>query len=207
MMTILAIDSSTSVCSVALRRDGAALAEIVVGGRQAEALVPSVGAVLEQAGVGWPDISLIAVTVGPGSFTGLRIGLATARGLALARRLPVIGVATSDLIAHQAPPRRMLVAIDSKRTDLFVQPFDAERRPLAEIRALTPLQALEWQSGSLVVAGDAAEQFRGLRDDLDIQPIMPSAAALAALAETRHRQGGGLPAQPLYVRPPDVTLP
>jgi len=207
MMTILAIECSTSVCSVALRRGGAPLAEIMMGGRQAEALVPSVGAVLEQAGIGWPEISLIAVTVGPGSFTGLRIGLATARGLALARRLPIIGVATSDLIAHQAPPRRMLVAIDSKRADLFVQPFDAERRPLAEIRALAPLQALEWQNGPLLVAGDAAEQFRGLRDDLDIQPITPSAAALAALAETRHRQGGGLPAQPLYVRPPDVTLP
>jgi tRNA threonylcarbamoyladenosine biosynthesis protein TsaB len=211
--TILAIETATSACSVALRANGSTRGEIRVEGRgQAEALVPAIAEVMARTGTGWPQIDVIAVGVGPGSFTGLRIGLAAARGLALARRLPVIGIGTAELLAYQVAaerigPRTLLVTIDSKRDDVFVQPFSAEREAMADIRALTPEQALDWQTGPLLVAGDAAERFRGLRDDVEILPMLPLAAPLAALAEIRRSEGGGLPAHPLYVRPPDVTLP
>jgi tRNA threonylcarbamoyladenosine biosynthesis protein TsaB len=210
--TILAIETSTSACSVALRQGSVLRAEISVQGRgQAEALIPAVAAALQDSGLDWPEISAIAVTVGPGSFTGLRIGLAAARGLALARQIPVIGVGTADLLAHSVAEERigdrlLLVAIDSKREDLFVQPFDRLRRPTEAIRAATPEQALAWQSGALLVVGDAAGQFSGLRADLEIEIIHPSAAILAALAVLRQSEGRALPAQPLYLRPPDVTI-
>jgi len=212
-LTILAIECSTSACSVAVREHGVLRAEIAPSGsKQAETLLPAVAEAMDHAGTPWNRINLIAVSVGPGSFTGLRIGLSAARGLALARKLPVIGIGTAELLAsqvaiEQVAGRRLLVAIDSKRDDIFVQPFFAANLPAAKIRALTPEQALEWQPGRLLVVGDAAERFRDLRDDIEIAPSSPQAAALAALAEIEHRAGRGLPAQPLYLRAPDVTLP
>jgi len=211
--TILAIECSTSACSVAVRANGMLAGEIVVEGRgQAEALVPAIGRIMAETGLAWPQIDLIAVGVGPGSFTGLRIGLAAARGLALARGLTIVGIGTAELLAHQVAPERigsrtLLVAIDSKRDDFFVQPFAPDRTKLAQIRALTAEQALAWQTGPLLVAGDAATAFSGLRDDVEVAPMLPRAGALAALAEIRHREGRELPPHPLYVRPPDVTLP
>jgi len=205
-LTILAIDCSTSACSAALRKGDALLAVKRMTGRgQAEAMVPLIGDVLDESGLDWPQLQLIGITVGPGSFTGLRIGLAAARALALARSIPIAGVTTADLLAAMVPlelyrDRRLLIAIDSKRDDLFVAAD-------GEIRALLPEAALAWQSGPLLVAGDAAEKFRGLRDDIEILPLLPDAEPLADLAARRYREGTALPAQPLYLRPPDVALP
>ena len=206
VLTILAIECSTSACSVALRGPSGPIADQSAPGRQAEAMVPLIGSVMEAAGLDWPDISLIGVTVGPGSFTGLRIGLAAARGLALARGLPLAGVTTADLLAFSVPPelyrdRTLLIAIDSKRDDLFIQ------GPGGDILAMLPEEALRAHPGPLLVAGDAAERFRGLRADIEIHSLLPNAAPLAELALRRFRDGTALPAQPLYVRPPDVSKP
>jgi tRNA threonylcarbamoyladenosine biosynthesis protein TsaB len=204
--TILAIDCSTSACSAAVRKGGALLCVKRASSRgQAEAMVPLIGEVLAESGLDWLEVQLIGVTVGPGSFTGLRIGLAAARALALARSIPIAGVATADLLAAMVPAelyrqRRLMIAIDSKRDDLFIE-------AQGEIRALTPEDALAWQSGPLLIAGDAAEQFRGLRGDVEILPLLPDAAPLAELAERRWREGAALAAHPLYLRPPDVALP
>ncbi len=212
-LTILAIECSTSACSVALRGPrGPIAAQSAAGRGQAEAMVPLIGAVMEEAGLAWPAISLIGVTVGPGSFTGLRIGFAAARGIALARGIPLAGVTTADLLAYSTPPdlyrgRRLLVAIDSKRDDLFVQPFGSDGLPAGEIAALLPEDAAAAYPGALLVAGDAAEHFRGLRADIEIYSLLPDAARLAELALRRFREGSALPAQPLYVRPPDVSKP
>jgi tRNA threonylcarbamoyladenosine biosynthesis protein TsaB len=212
-LTILAFDCSTSACSAAVRGPAGLLAaERATGRGQAEAMVPLVGSVLAKAGCDWDDIGLIGVTVGPGSFTGLRIGLATARALSLARGIPIAGVTTADLLAFSLPDgagrgRPLLIAIDSKRDDLFVQPFGADGAPTGEIAALLPQEALAARPGPLLVAGDAAEAFRSLRGDVEILPLLPDAAPLAELALRRWREGRALPAQPLYLRPPDVVLP
>lgn len=175
-------------------------------------MVPLIAETLEAAGRGWPEIDLIGVTVGPGSFTGLRIGLAAARALSLARRIPIAGVTTADLLAFSLPEearlgRPFLIAIDSKRDDLFVQSFGADGAPAGSIEALLPEDALARHPGPLLVAGDAAEAFRGLRADLDIHVLLPDAGPLSELALIRWREGRALPAQPLYLRPPDVALP
>jgi len=138
--------------------------------------------------------------------------LAAARAFSLARRIPIAGVTTADLLAFSLPEevlrdRPFLIAIDSKRDDLFVQPFGADGLPAGEIAALSPEEALVAYPGRLLVAGDAAEAFRGLRADLEILSLLPDARPLSELAVTRWREGRALPAQPLYLRPPDVALP
>jgi len=212
-LTILAIECSTSACSAAVRGPAGLLAAERVSGRgQAEAMVPLAGAALAASGLGWEDIGLIGVTVGPGSFTGLRIGLAAARALSLARRIPVAGVTTADLLAFSLPGearrgRPFLIAIDSRRDDLFVQYFSADGQPVGDIAARLPEEALAPHPGPLLVAGDAASHFEGLRGDVEILSLLPDAAPLSELALRRWGEGRALPAQPLYLRPPDVALP
>jgi tRNA threonylcarbamoyladenosine biosynthesis protein TsaB len=214
-VNVLAFDCSTLNCSVAVVADGRLLADrqAAPGCSQAEALMPMILAVMTEAGLGWADIGLIGVTVGPGSFTGLRIGLAAARGIALAGGLPVAGVTTTDAVAHAVPAlerqgRTLLVAVDGKRAELFVQPFAADLRPLADPQALLPAAAATLIDGPLLLAGDAACRVFPHRPDawLSTADGPPDAPVVARLAAMRYAAGSGLPARPLYLRPPDVTL-
>ncbi|MCH7931874.1 MAG: tRNA (adenosine(37)-N6)-threonylcarbamoyltransferase complex dimerization subunit type 1 TsaB, partial [Proteobacteria bacterium] len=93
-MNVLALDTATAACSVALWSDGTVLAQrfATMARGHAEALMPMVEAVMAEAGLAFADLDLVATTVGPGTFTGLRVGLAAARGLALAGGLPIVGV-------------------------------------------------------------------------------------------------------------------
>ncbi len=215
-MNVLAFDCSTGACSAAVLADGRLLAHRAVAMQRghAEALMPMVTAVLAESGLGWGEIGLIGVTVGPGSFTGLRIGLAAARGMALAGPLPVAGVGTALTMAHAVPAaelvgRRLLVAIDGKRADLFVQPFAADLSPLAAPAAMMPEAAASWLDGPLLLAGDGAARLHAYCPNAllssAIGPV--DAAVVARLAVLHHRAGTALPPLPLYLRPPDVTLP
>ena len=195
-LTILAIDCSTSACSAAVRGPlGLLAAKRRTGRGQAEAMVPLIGEALEAAGLDWPEIDLIGITVGPGSFTGLRIGLAAARALSLARRIPVAGVTTADLLAFSLPEdvlrgRPFLIAIESKRDDLFVQSFGADGKPAGEIEALLPEDALarwhgDFLAGPLLVAGDAVEALPQMRNARVAQRgVADEAALLRDLCET-----------------------
>ncbi len=104
-MRILALDTATSACSAALWHDGRVCARRLVRMErgQSEALMPMVLDVLAEAGCGFSQLDLLAVTVGPGAFTGLRIGLAAARGMALASGIPCLGVTTLEAVAHGVP--------------------------------------------------------------------------------------------------------
>lgn len=214
-MRILAFDSSTIACSAAIWCDGAVTArrhEPMARG-QSEALMPMVAAVMAEAGVTFADLDLIAVTVGPGAFTGIRIGLAAARGLALATGLPVAGVATTEAVAHGVPAversgRPVLVALDSKRDDLWAQPFAPDLAALQPAAALLPDAAARLLPEALVV-GDAADRVLPLLPGATASTAAPcaDAAVVAALAAARWPAGTALPPEPLYLRPADVTLP
>lgn len=213
MTTVLALDSATTACSAALWRDGHILArrlESMPRG-QSEALIPMVQAVMAEAGLDFPALDLIAVTVGPGAFTGLRIGLAAARALALAADLPCLGVTTLEAVAMAAGPGSapLLVVLETKRSDLYVQLFGPDGAPLDEPRARPP-EDLAGLTGPLRLAGDGAERARALLPAavvLDV-PGEPDAAVVAAIAAGRWREGDRPPPpSPLYLRPPDVTLP
>lgn len=214
---MLAFDTAAGGCSACLWQDGAVLAR--AGGAmvhgQAEALVPLLRDVLADAGLDWPDLDRIAVTVGPGSFTGLRVGLATARGLAVATGLPVVGVTTLEAFAHGLPEdvRRgagtVVAAVDSRRDDVYVQAFAAGHlRPLSEPLALEPADVAAWLDGlgapgPVVLCGDGpAPEPSWARP---VEPGPPEVAVVAALGAA-----APLPEAPpsaLYIRPPDAALP
>ncbi|MCW2235585.1 tRNA (adenosine(37)-N6)-threonylcarbamoyltransferase complex dimerization subunit type 1 TsaB [Azospirillum canadense] len=220
-MRVLGLDTATSGCSAAVWQDGrvtARRAEPMARG-QAEVLVPMAEAALAEAGVGFDGLDRIAVTVGPGAFTGLRISLAAARGFALAAGLPVVGITTFDAVAHGLPVeewqgRAVLVAVDSRRAEPFLQLFTPELEPLGEPAMPDPAAVPAWLAGlfphgPLLVAGDGAGLLRPLlegRPDTAFAagPGTPDAAVVAALGASR---AVGLPPQPFYLRPPDVTLP
>jgi tRNA threonylcarbamoyladenosine biosynthesis protein TsaB len=215
-MIVLAMDTSTSACSVALWDGGRVLAHRlrVMARGQSEALMPMVAETLAEAALGFADLGLLAVTVGPGAFTGLRIGLAAARGLALATGLPLAGVSTTRAVAAAVPAperegRAILAAIESRRDEKWLQLFDAALAPLSDIRALPPGRAGELATVPVVVAGETDPPvLPHLADAVAASsPGHPDAAVVAELAAADWAAGTALPPEPLYLRDADVTLP
>jgi tRNA threonylcarbamoyladenosine biosynthesis protein TsaB len=222
-MKILAFDSATSACSAAIWRDGEIPARRfqAMERGQSEALIPMVVEVLKEAGLTFAEIDFIAVTVGPGAFTGVRIGLAAARGMALAGGLPIIGVTTFEAMAHgqdadERAGRSLVVAIDAKRTDIYAQSFGPDLSPLGPAAAVMPeALASALPVGPLLIAGDGASLLRAALGAADMDRIRfapgigaPDAVHVAALAAERTATAAVDAApRPLYLRPPDARLP
>jgi tRNA threonylcarbamoyl adenosine modification protein YeaZ len=189
-MLILAFDTATDVATSALVGDGEVLGERA---SRAVTLLEDVDALLRQAGVHTRELQGLAVGTGPGSFTGVRIGLSTARGLALALGLPVAGVSTLDALAAGAPGA--LPVIDARRREVFVPG-----------RVLAPAD-VEIEAGRLCV-GNGAVRYRELleAEGAEIPPDgddrhLPRARFHAALAKDF---GPAEEVEPLYLRVPDA---
>jgi tRNA threonylcarbamoyladenosine biosynthesis protein TsaB len=188
--SVLTLDGALAACSAGLVRDGILLVEHVAASGQGSAL-PSMAAAAMQQG----PIEAVAVTVGPGSFTGLRAALALAHGIGLARGVPVVGATVGEAMARGAPAGRALwTATDSKRGRVYLE-WDGNVRSME-------LDALPAPTGPVAVAGDAAVAVasrlaaRGFNVQLG-SARRPDALGIAAAAA----RGGRLP-QPLYVDPP-----
>ncbi len=192
---ILAMDTSLGPCSVAVWHSGAVRAQACEEshGKQSRLLVPMIESVLEQAGVNYVDCDAVACTIGPGGFTGIRTGLATARAIALVTGKPLIGLTTLEVIAYGAKAQGEVVAvIDAHRGQWYVQRFRCgdELTPLSE-----PL--LVDDNGKQAIAQDA-----------HIVQSVPYAADVAALAHDKWQRGERkFPVAPLYLREPDAKLP
>lgn len=219
MTAVLAFDCAGAASSAVVWRDGRVLARQERAQRhgQAEVLMPMIQAALAEAGLDYGALSAIATTTGPGSFTGLRVGLAAARGLALATGLRAVGVSTFEAAAHAVTEeerrgRAVLAAIDSRRDEIFVQSFDASLAPLAGPATLAPdAAAAAAPDGALVLTGDATAPLvaalaaRGRKTMVARGAGAIDAAIVAALAAARLGEKD-LPAlRPLYLRPPDTT--
>ena len=198
--TVLAFDTSAAHCAAALLLpDGKALnrlEEMEKG--QAERLVPLLEDLLAEAGLGWPAITRIGVGTGPGNFTGVRLSVALARGLALGLNIPAIGVTRLEALAHGLP-RPLLVAEDARRNEVYALGFDLaemklpcilSRNALAEILSREALPAAPHVTGS------------GFPDGLP--PALPLAEAIARIAA--EREPGPRPA-PFYLRGADAAPP
>jgi tRNA threonylcarbamoyladenosine biosynthesis protein TsaB len=221
-VNILAVDTALGACSTALLADGRILArdhcEMQRG--HAEALAPMVKAVMREAGLAFSALDRIAVTTGPGTFTGQRVGLAFARALGLALKRPVTGVTTLDAMAEEAlakaaNPGWAVVAADAKRGEVYLGARALRETLLAP--ELIPLDAVAARIAgfvtscgrSLVIAGTAAEAVLPLLQRAGLEPSdsgvrQPDAVFVASLAAG---VTDGSPPKPLYLRTPDAKLP
>lgn len=223
-MKILAFDCAGNSCSAAVL-DGARVAArrfSAMARGQAEALMPMIEAVLAEARIDLAAIDLIGVTTGPGGFTGLRIALATAHGLALASGIPAVGVSCFAAVAAALPAepgsekaaRSLVVALESKREELFLQSFAPTAGPPALV---APDRWASWvPGGPLLLAGDGAPRLiqtlalapGGRPMTLAPGPGLPDAVDVARVAALSWRPGEHPPPpQPLYLRAPDTTSP
>jgi tRNA threonylcarbamoyladenosine biosynthesis protein TsaB len=220
MVSVLAFDSAGNGCSAAVLRDGKVAARrfAAMARGQSEQLLPMIETVLGEAGLAIGALDLIAVTVGPGAFTGLRIGIAAARGLALASGVPALGITSFAAVAAQVPRaaragRALVVALDSRRAELYLQAFDADGVPLGDGALVAPADLADWvPSGSLLLAGDAAPTLAaalaGRHPEIAAGSGIADAADMARLAAVAWQPGlrPALP-RPLYLRAPDTTAP
>lgn len=184
---------------------------------QSERLVPMVLEVMSEAGLDFSELEAVAVSVGPGAFTGVRIGLSAAKGFSLALDIPIVAVTSFEAVAASVPAearahRLLAIALESKRSDLYLQLFHDDLRCLGDPIAIEPSALTSHiPPGPLLVAGDAKQRAAaGLstRDDVRVfeGDDGADAARIAALAAEREVVSGA-PVRPLYLRAPDVTLP
>ncbi|MEF3048359.1 tRNA (adenosine(37)-N6)-threonylcarbamoyltransferase complex dimerization subunit type 1 TsaB [Pseudotabrizicola sp. L79] len=198
--TVLAFDTSAAHCAAALLLpDGNCLImqeEMAKG--QAERLLPLVQDLLAKAGLGWPDLAAIGVGTGPGNFTGVRISVATARGLSLALGIPAIGVTVFDALA-QGLPRPLAVAQDARRDEVYLQLFNATDHPAQLLTVDQARQAI----GALPTVGSATEMLNKINP---LHPAMPLVQAIAQVAQARLGTTHPRPA-PFYLRSADAAPP
>lgn len=230
---LLAIDTSTSAITVALLDQGQVLAEssVVDARAHGELVAPGIAAVLDQAGVTAQDVTAVVAGRGPGPFTGLRVGLVTARVFALARSLPLHGLCSLDALAFAAvvdgrvgggagagagadgadaaaEPVEFLVATDARRKEVYVASYRAtgDERVVEALTApavSTPADLAEVRAGRPVV-GRGAELYPDLLGPT-VGPLDVSAAALGRLATLRLDAGEDLSdTTALYLRRPDA---
>ena len=206
---ILAIDTCLTACSVAIL-DGetvlAARSEAMPRGHQ-ERLAPLTRELMGEAGIGFPALTRIGVTVGPGSFTGLRVGIAFAKGLAAALDIPAIGVGTLEAMAFG---RTGFVAavIDARRDQVYLQLFGdgaALTAPDALAVGTAAARIAEvYHGGPATFVGSGAPMLEGVLAGAVIEtPDGPDPVAIARLAA----RSAVRPVRPLYLRAPDAKLP
>ncbi len=227
-MRVLAVDTATDTGCVAVVQDGIVLAEIAarVSAAHGETLVPHVERALASAGIAAKDLDLLAVGLGPGSFTGVRIGVATIEGLAIALDRPVVGVRTSRVIARAGFGTLRVVASDAKKSEVFASAFEASATGALEVRIDDVHGAPEdvgarfraaLGDGPLVVLGTAIRTqpgfVRALGGSVVCAPAVleqPRASILALEATEAFAARGAddlTKLEPAYVRGADVTLP
>jgi tRNA threonylcarbamoyladenosine biosynthesis protein TsaB len=219
-MKILSIDTAHGICSVTVAEDGVLIAakNIHEQARQAEMLFLVIAELLTENKLSYSDIKAVAANIGPGSFTGVRIGLAAARGIALAAKIPIIGVTGFEAIKYAAfslmKYENLLIAFDAKREQVFTKfycnGFATEEELMSGIDVLGLIKG----NSQFDVAGDAAALItphlnaRNLAYNVISELALPDAATIS-LAAFQKINSGSYTANPnpLYIRPPDAKLP
>lgn len=213
-MLVLAFDTATSMVTTALCEwnpgEGLRMraSTHTDDRRHAEYLAPSIEGVLAEAGAGVQDLAAIAVGVGPGPYTGLRVGLATAQALGSALRVPVHGVCTLDAIAWASGFHEpFVVATDARRKEVYWARYGSFATRLSGPEVGPPADAA---APGLPVLGEGAALYPAVLGDPPPHLLRPSAVAIAELTVARLSGDQGLPLlppKPLYLRRPDAREP
>jgi len=214
-MRVLAIDTALEACSAAVLERGIITASetLPMARGHAEALMPLVARVMDLADIEFADLDRIAVTTGPGSFTGLRVGISATRGIALASGKPAIGLST--LAAFGAPliaeddSTNVVAAIDARHDNVYLQVFGAGGRTLVAPRMATLRDAVRAATtGPARIIGTAAAQVaaawpKGADPPLQVEQLRAPDIVWIARLGAAATEGYG-PPKPLYLRPPDA---
>ena len=211
-MRLLAIDTALEACSVGVVSGAATVTRTEVVGRgHAEILFGMIEAAMAEADLAFADLDRIAVTVGPGSFTGLRVGIAAARGLALVVGCPTVAITTlavhAEEVRHELGPTAVLAVLAAGRGALYAQRFaedGAEDGP-AEVNTAETIAGRI--AANTLIAGSGADALAEILGDEAVARTVhrhsaPDIAALLRLAERAPPSAGAL--RPLYLRPPDA---
>ncbi len=210
-MIILGLDTCLDACSVAVLEHGVVRAQAShpMGRGHQEAIAPLTAEVMAQASLVFPDLDWIGVTVGPGSFTGLRVGLAFAKGLGAALNRPVVGVGTLAALAEPLGDELVFAVIDARRGQVYLQAFAGGRALMAPdaLDVTTAAARVAELSGGrqAVLVGSGAALLADLMPtarQIDAPACDPAAVARLAAAQTNPA-----PPRPLYLRAPDARLP
>lgn len=204
---LLAIDTSGPLCSAALLDSDILLERSDdIGRGHAEHLMGMLDDLLVEARAGWVDINRIACSTGPGSFTGLRVGLATARGLALALKCPCIGVTVFEAFAEEfGQGEPICVAMDARRDQIWMQNFADDSSAISEPSGITVMEAPNSPPKSTHrFAGSAAAMVTKLRDGAVILSDAPSPPVGAIARIAASKSADEQRPKPLYLRAPDA---
>ncbi len=224
-MLILGIESATTRAACAVADNGGVVAatEVTGGRRHAETLAPAIDFTCAHAGVALRDVAAIAVDIGPGLFTGLRVGVATAKALAQALRVPMIGLSSLDLLAFPVrfSSRRIGAVVDARRGEVFYAwyrqvPGGVQRLGEPQVGSPDDLSSDLLATGDdCLLVGDGAVRYRdelAAVDHVEVEGVglaHPSASSLVELAHAHAlREEWVQPEQiePLYLRKPDAEI-
>lgn len=222
MSLILAIESGTEVCSVAIAREGEviALRESREGRDHARLVATYVDELLKESGVVASELSAVAVSEGPGSYTGLRIGVSFAKGLCYGLQIPLIGVNSLSSLTQMAIESGevgegdiLAPMVDARRMEVYVQLFDGCGVAQGEVEAKVidgdSFSDLREQGRELVLFGDGAEKCREALEWTKIIDIAPSARGIARIAEEKLKRGEVEDVayfEPFYLKEATVTV-
>jgi tRNA threonylcarbamoyladenosine biosynthesis protein TsaB len=217
---LLALDSATSVSSAALCDDAGRILGYLRGDSrpdQADRLIELIDGVLREVGLDYGALDIIAVNHGPGSFTGIRAGVAAARALALAARQPVVAVNSLEVLAGVLGPQSagtLVTALDARRGQVYMQIFNHELVALSEPQVLAPENVMVARlpppirlagNGAALVRAALPDDLPTLQESVETDALGVARRAIARLA-AGERPVPGHTVQPLYLRPPDARL-
>ena len=208
MSLILCIETGTDVCSVGVARNGELLSlrESDQGRDHAKNLAVFVDELLHETNISPDELDAIAVGMGPGSYTGLRIGVSFAKGMCYGLNIPLLAVGSLDALAqvaiedHEAgivnidewDSARLCPMVDARRMEVYAQVFDTECNPLSEVSAevITEESFSKWRNdGKLVIFGNGAAKCQEVLAGTTYVSVVPSARGLAKLAHKRYEEG------------------
>ena len=210
-MNLLAIDTALEACSVGIVAGGGApvLHSETIGRGHAERLFGMMTAAMAEAGLDFAALDRIAVTVGPGSFTGIRVGIAAARGLALVVGCPVVGIGTLEAIAATARERAgkvpVMAVLDARRDEVYAQAFEADGVPIAGPMAGAASGVAALVRDGMALAGPGAGLVAAMLPAAPRTVAVPPVPDIATLL--RLGAAAPLPSEPprpLYLRAPDA---
>lgn len=213
---ILALDTALGGCAAAcVAGERSSMKSEVMPRGQAEYLVPFANEVIKACDVSYDDLDAVICTIGPGAFTGLRIGMSAARAFGLSLDIPVLGVSTLQALAidyfskYDAP---CVIILESKRSDFYVQSFNGVREAVSESQALEVDEIIPLISSEHVLIGDGVERFNAACSGHNFQKSdefnLPNLVNVIHQFQ-EHGSEGGLfvrDAQPLYLRGADVSF-